>query len=153
MVSKIDTREAVRYLDIYSDELISLSLLARVSTLQDKTDEELCEVYDNLKTAIEEKQKEAMLLARDIVASKDRRCVSSDSLADGGVSAAIQRLVSAVDQANEALKPPQEGYADILARFYAAREASEKAAKEAKQAKDTNLVPDSVANDSTASVP
>jgi hypothetical protein len=59
MADKIDTGEAVKCLDIYSDDLVSLSLLVRASTFQDETDEEMCEIYEGLKSAIEEKQKKS----------------------------------------------------------------------------------------------
>jgi hypothetical protein len=163
----IDTGEAVRWLDIYSDDLVSLSLLVRASTLQDKTDEEMCEIYEGLKSAIETKQKEAMMLAHDIVATKKRRSAGSDSLADVlGVNAAIQRCVLAANQANEALKPPQESFAEGMARIHAmvaarereAKEAKEREAKEAKEAKekiakeaqDANAVSPTTVNDAAA---
>lgn len=135
----IDTREAVRWLDVYSDELVSLSLLVRARTLQDKTDEEMCEIYDGLVVAIIEKQKEAMMLAHDIVTATDGRRAGSDSLGDVlGVNAAIQRCVLAIDQAEKALKPPQESFADGMARIHRMVAAKEKEAKEAKQAKEAN---------------
>jgi hypothetical protein len=152
-MAKIDTREAVKCLDIYSDELVSLSLLVRASTLQDKTDEEMCEIYENLKSAIEHKQKEAMMLAHDIVATKKLRRGGSDPLADVlGVTAAVQRCVLAVNQANEALKPPQESFAEGMARIHRMVAAREREAKEAKakEAQEANAVSPSTVNDAAA---
>lgn len=145
-MAMIDTGEAVRSLDIYSDELASLALLVRVSTLQDKTDEEICEIYEGLKNAIEEKQKEAITLAYDIVATKDRRGGDSDSSAAAfGVSAAIRRCVIAIGQATEALKPPRETFVDAIFR-----KEREKVAKE-QEAKEANLVSQRAVNPAKAS--
>jgi hypothetical protein len=152
-MSKIDTREAVKYLDIYSDDLVSLSLLVRSSTFQDETDEDMCEIYENLKTAIEEKQKDAMSLAHDIVTNNELRRPGSDPLADVlGVTAAIQRCVLAVNQANEALKPPQESFAEGMARIHSMVAAREREAKEAKakEAQEANAVSPSTVNDAAA---
>jgi hypothetical protein len=77
MVLMMDTREAVRCLDVYSDNLISLSLLVRASTLQNKTDKEMCDNRQGLKITIMNKQKEAMELALEIVAAKNRRRAES----------------------------------------------------------------------------
>jgi hypothetical protein len=148
MADKIDTGEAVKCLDIYSDDLVSLSLLVRASTFQDETDEEMCEIYEGLKSAIEEKQKKAIVLAHDIVAATDRRRAGSDSLAEAlGVNAAIRRCVLAVDQANEALKPPQESFAEGMARIH------RKVAAREKEAKEANPVSQSAVNDPAAGVP
>jgi hypothetical protein len=86
--------------------------------LQDETDEEMCEIFDGLVVAIIEKQKEAIMLAHDIVTATDRRRAGSDSLGDVlEVNAAIQRCMLAIDQAEKALKPSQESFADGMARI------------------------------------
>ena len=114
----MDAREAVIYLDIYSDDLVSLSILVKASTLQDDTDDEICEAYKDLKTAIVKKQKEAMLLAHGIVTATKRQRGTSDHSVDVlEINAAIQRLVAADMQASEALKPPPESFAARVARM------------------------------------
>ena len=133
----MDSREAVTWLDIYSDDLVSLSLVLRASTLQDDTDDEICEVHEDLKIAIVEKQKQAMLLARDILTTKNRRGGTSDSLIDE-LSAAIQRYVLADKKASDALKPLPETYAQALARTH--REA-------ATREKEANPVSPNTVND------
>jgi hypothetical protein len=139
----IDTGEAVKYLDIYSDELVSLSLLVRASTFQNDTDEEMCEIYESLKNAIGEKQKEAMMLAHEIVATKSQRG-SSDTLANAlGVNDAIRRCVLAVNQANAALQPPPESMLEAMDRIRREVAAREKAAKEANSSVSPSAVRES----------
>ena len=50
MADVIDTREAVRCLDMYTDDLISLALLARSSTFQDTADGEMREIHEGVKS-------------------------------------------------------------------------------------------------------
>jgi hypothetical protein len=153
----IDTGEAVRCLDLYSDDLVSLGLLVVTGTLNDKTDDEMCEVHEGLKNAIYEKQKEAITLAHDIVATKHRRRAGSDSRADAlRVSAAVQRCVLAINEANVALKG-RITFDDRMAakeqeaeeKEVAEQEAQEIAVKEteAKQAAEANFVAESALND------
>jgi hypothetical protein len=133
MALMMDTREAVRCLDIFSDNLVCLGLLVRSSTLENKTDKEICDMRQALKIEIMKKQKEAMALAVEIVAAKSCK---SDSLMDVfGVNGAIRRYVLADSQASEALRPPPETFADGFARILEQVAAREKAAREAKQAK------------------
>jgi hypothetical protein len=148
MADVIDTREAVRCLDMYTDDLISLALLARSSTFQDTADGEMREIHEGVKTAIEEKQKEAMSLVYEIVSGTGRRRAGSNSDLLG-INAAVQRCVQAADQANAALKPTPETFMDVILR--ANREKAAKAAelKEAKQASPAS--PSAVSDDANAS--
>jgi hypothetical protein len=133
----MDSREAVAWLNIYSDELVSLSLLLNARTLQDDTDDEICEVRDGLEIAIVEKQKEAMLLAHDILTTRNRRSGASDPLVNE-LSVAIQRYVLADAQASEALEPPPETYAEALARIIEQGTVEAQEAEEAKE--EANVV-------------
>jgi hypothetical protein len=152
MADVIDTREAVRCLDIYTDDLISLALLARSTTLQDTTDQDMREIHEGLKTAIEEKQKEAMWLAYEIVSGTDRRRAGSNSDFHG-VNAAVQRCVQAADQANAALRPPQESFAEGMMRIHREAAAREKSAKEAQEVKAKDVNPTPPVNDTMAVSP
>ena len=150
----IDSREAIRSLDIYSDDLVSLGLLFRASTLQNNPDdEEISEILEGLKAAIDEKQKEAMVLAYEIVAGTDRkRTDPADVLA---VNAAIQRCVLAANQANEALKPPPKPYLEVMADINRAWLAPQTAANEAKgaKAKEADPVPPGTVGDTAVASP
>ena len=151
MVLMMDTREAVRCLDVYSDNLISLSLLVRASTLQNKTDKEMCDNHQGLKITIMNKQREAMELALEIVAAKSRRRAESDSLVDSfGINAAIERYVLADNQASQALKPPQETFAEGMARIHRKIAAKEKELRETKEASEADPVSASIVNDPAA---
>jgi hypothetical protein len=151
MVLMMDTREAVRCLDVYSDNLISLSLLVRASTLQNKTDKEMCDNHQGLKITIMNKQKEAMELALEIVATKNRRRAESDSLVDSfGINAAIERYVLADNQASQALKPPQETFAEGMARIHRKIAAKENELRKTKEASEADPVSASIVNDPAA---
>ena len=139
-MTMMDTREAVRSLDIYSDDLVSLGLLLRCGIVQNKTDEEMWEIHEGLENAIIEKQKQAITLAHDMVATKDRRGTGSDPLSDAlGVNAAIQRCVLAINEANESVR-------DVRLE-QAAKERKAKEAKEAKKTKKENPVSQGTVND------
>ena len=108
----MDKREAVICLDSYSDELLGLALLMRVRTVLD--DDEIRVAHANVINRIVEKQKEGMLLARDILTDEDRRYGASASANDFELNAAVQRFVLANEKANEALR--QKGAEAIAAK-------------------------------------
>src|SRR5260370_38214240 len=60
MVVKMDTREAIKCLDAYSDSLISLSLLVGTSTLRNDSDLEIKGTPTGLQIMLTEKQKQPM---------------------------------------------------------------------------------------------
>jgi hypothetical protein len=105
----MDAHEAVKCLDIYSDSLVSLSILLGAKILEDKNDQEMRENYEGLQVKLREKKKEAMALAIEIVTAKNRQGTVSDH-AGAGINAAVQRYVLADNQASEALK--KEGKLD-----------------------------------------
>jgi hypothetical protein len=144
MATMIDTSEAVRCLDIYSDELISMGLLVRASILQGDSDHQMRDLRGALRASLVKKQKEAMKLARDIVTATGRQRAEPGSVADNvsEINGAIQRYVLADHRASEALKPPRETISEAMARIQreiaanAAKEAKESEAKKAKEAKE-----------------
>ena len=147
MVLMMDSREAVNCLDIYSDNLVSLSLLVGASRSQNGTDKDMCDIHQGLKIEIMKKQKEAMKLALEIVAAKDRRRADSDALIDFfGINAALERYVLANNQASQALKPPPETFAEGMARIHKNVAAREKEAKEAKESNQADLISPSAIN-------
>ena len=153
MATMIDTSEAVRCLDIYSDELISMGLLVRASILQDDSDHQMRDLREALRASLVKKQKEAMKLARDIVTATGRQRAEPGSVADNvsEINDAIQRYVLADHGASEALKPPPETFSEGMARIArekAAKEAKESEAKNAKEAKVSPVSPSTV-NDAT----
>jgi hypothetical protein len=112
----VDKREAVICLDSYSDELLGLALLMRVRTVLD--DDEIRLAHANVINRIVEKQKEGMLLARDILTDEDRRYGASASANDFERNAAVERFVLANEKANEALR--QKGAEAIAAKVASA---------------------------------
>jgi len=99
----MDAHEAVKCLDIYSDSLVSLSILIGAKILEDKNDQEMRENYEGLQVKLRERQKEAMALAIEIVTAKNRQGTVSDQ-SSTGINAAVQRYVLADNRASEALK-------------------------------------------------
>jgi hypothetical protein len=162
MALMMDAHEAIRCLDNYSDNLISLSLLVGASTLQSKSDQDLCDTSKSLRVMLVEKQREAMELASKIVTAKERRRVfRGDYLSDTiGVSAALERYVRADRQASDALKPRPESFAEAMARTdreFAAKQkrakAKEARAKKAKEAAAASRLATGTINDTTAGHP
>jgi hypothetical protein len=114
-------------------------------------DKEMCDNHQGLKITIMNKQKEAMELALEIVAAKNRRRAESDSLVDiFGINAAIERYVLADNQASQALKPPQETFAEGMARIHRKIAAKEKELRETKEASEADPVSASIVNDPAA---
>jgi hypothetical protein len=101
----MDRREAVICLDSYSDELLGLALLMRARTLIDGIDEEIKQAHEHVRIAILEKQREGMLIARDILTDTDRRHGASASANDFELNAAVKRFILANEQANASLIP------------------------------------------------
>src|SRR5258708_37897415 len=96
MVVKMDTREAIKCLDAYSDSLISLSLLVGTSTLRNDSDLEMKGTRTGLQLMLLEKQKEAMELALAIVTAQNvRHRESIFDLSFFEMNEAVQRYVLA----------------------------------------------------------
>ena len=101
----MDSREAVKSLDAYSDILVSLSVLLGAKMFEDKSDQGARKDYEGLLVEIREKQKEAMSLAIEIVKAINHAGTKTDKSGDViGIGAAVQRYVLADNQASEALK-------------------------------------------------
>jgi hypothetical protein len=133
MVVKMDTREAIKCLDAYTDSLISLSLLVGTSTLRNDSDLEMKGTRTGLQIMLIEKQKEAMELALAIVTAQNvRHRESIFDLSFFEMNEAVQRYVLADTRASEVLAPPQETYSEGMARIRRMVAARDDAAKEAK---------------------
>jgi hypothetical protein len=101
----MDSREAVKSLDTYSDILVSLSVLLGAKMLEDRGDQGIRKDREGLLIELKEKQKEAMSLAIEIVKAINHPHAGSDQSGDMiGVNAAVQRYVLADSQASEAKK-------------------------------------------------
>lgn len=101
----MDSREAVKSLDTYSDILVSLSVLLGAKMFEDGGDQGIRKDREGLLLELKEKQKEAMSLAIEIVKAINHQRAGSDQSGDMiGVNAAVQRYVLADSQASEALK-------------------------------------------------
>lgn len=146
MTFVMDSREAVAWLDIYSDNLVSMSLLVRADTQQDEPDDEICQAYEDLRIALVEKRREARLLVQDILTAKGLQPGASDPLVEE-LNAAIQRYVIADKKADASLKPVPETYSQTISRIEREQAAVAKAAKEAKENKVASPTSPTAASD------
>jgi hypothetical protein len=120
----MDSREAIKGLDGYSEILVSLSVLLGSKMFEEKSDEQIRTFYDRLLVQIKEAQRDAKWIALEIM--KDIHHVGTKQDQSGdliGIGAAIQRYVIADNQASEALKkkggdaPPPNSVAEAIATF------------------------------------
>jgi hypothetical protein len=133
MVVKMDTREAIKCLDAYSDSLISLSLLVGTSTLRNDSDLEMKGTRTGLQIMLIEKQKEAMELALAIVTAQTvRHRESIFDLSFFEMNEAVQRYVLADTRASQVLAPPPETFSEGMLRIHRAVAARDEAEKEAR---------------------
>src|SRR6202022_3295249 len=96
----MDSLEAIKGLDGYTEILVSLSALLGAKIFDEKSNE-----HEGLLAQIKEKKKEGRWTAREIM--KDKPPVGTKADRSGnltGISAAIQRYLVADKQATEALK-------------------------------------------------
>ncbi len=103
----MDSLEAIKGLDGYTETLISLSVLLDAKMFEEKSNE-----HEGLLVQIKEKQRDGRWIALEIM--KDIHHVGTKADRSGdviGISAAIQRYVVADNQASEALKKKDEATA------------------------------------------
>lgn len=126
----MDTREAVKALDAYSDGLVGLSALVGAAVLQNTPGQEMQLIHQGLQLKLEEKRQDALQLALEIITHDKQRAADwDDPLADlVGLNAAVQRYVDADHQANEALKPPRESFAAGMVRIMKEKDEADRVA-------------------------
>jgi hypothetical protein len=99
-LTMMDTLEAIKGLDGYTETLVSLSTLLGAKMFEEKSDE-----HERLLVQIRENQKDGKWIVLEIMKDIQHIGTKADGPADViGISAAIQRYVDADKQANEALK-------------------------------------------------
>jgi len=96
----MDSLEAIKGLDGYSETLASLSALLGAKMFEEKSKE-----HERLLVQIKEKQRDGRWIALEIMKDIHHVGTKADRSGDlAGISAAIQRYVVADNQASEALK-------------------------------------------------
>ncbi len=96
----MNSSEAIKGLDGYSETLISLSVMLGAKMFEDKSSEHVHNCYEAMVVQLKEKQDRAKLLAFEIM-KETHNVGSAGDLT--GISAAVQRYVLADKQASEAL--------------------------------------------------
>ena len=108
----MNSHEAIKGLDGYSETLISLSVLLGSKMFEDKGDDQVRTYYDRLLVQIKEAQRDGKWLALEIMKEIHLVGPKPDQSSDlVGVSAAIQRYVLADNQASEAQNKKEGGTA------------------------------------------
>jgi hypothetical protein len=114
----MDSHEAIKGLDGYSETLVSLSALLGAKIFEEKSNE-----HEGLLVQIKEKQRDGRWIALEIM--KDIHHVGTKADRSGdliGISAAIERYLLADNQASEAVKKEDKAsaptpIADAVNRF------------------------------------
>jgi hypothetical protein len=109
----MNSHEAIKGLDGYSETLISLSVLLGSQMFEDKTDEQARGYYDRLLILLREAQRDGKSIALKIIEDSHRVGTKPPDKSDDltGISAAMQRYVLADKQASEALNKKEGGTA------------------------------------------
>lgn len=97
----MNTSEAIKGLDGFSEILASMSILVQSKILQEDADQQKYEHSQRLMAQLKQKLTDGRWFAQEILKEIHEVGVSSGDMA--GISAAIQRYVTADRQASEAL--------------------------------------------------
>jgi len=114
----MDSLEAIKGLDGYTETLVSLSALLGAKIFEEKSNE-----HEGLLVQIKEKQRDGRWIALEVMKDIHHVGTKPDRSGDvAGISAAIQRYLVADNQASEALKKEDKAtaptsVADALRQF------------------------------------